>query len=279
MDCKEVQQSAGDAIDRSLPHEVRKEFEAHLERCSPCRREIALEKLSKHIIRQNIKQVPTPARIHSAVLHALQAETTQEHSDWISWLSEWFLLHLRSAVPALVFGTVALVFFLMVSGQTDPTYEMTAHTASNDIIHLSFENFALVKAGTMQPEMVRVIPESSNDFFRRSDLQFGVHVPKFHNCDWFGGSASECSGVKQAHLLYKIGNELIYVCEMSDDDALYGTQVSLPPAAKRALAQSGWYTDPDHPDCNVILWKTDEAVCVAVSTMKKGQLLALLTTQ
>ena len=95
----------------------------------------------------------------------------------------------------------------------------------------------------------------------------------------YGGSASECSGVKQAASGLQDGKRLVYVFEVSDDDALYGTQVSLPLAAKRALAQSGWYTDPDHPDCNVILWKTDEAVCVAVSTMKKAQLLALLTTR
>jgi hypothetical protein len=125
--------------------------------------------------------------------------------------------------------------------------------------------------------MVTAAPESVDDFFKKSNLQFDVHIPKFKTCEWYGGSASECSGVKQAHLLYRVGKDLVYVFEVSDDDALYGTQVSLPVAAKRALAQSGWYTDPDHPDCNVILWKTDEAVCVAVSTMKKAQLLALLT--
>jgi hypothetical protein len=127
--------------------------------------------------------------------------------------------------------------------------------------------------------MVTTVPESMGEFFRHTDLQFGVDIPRFRNCDWSGGFASECSGVKKAHLLYKMGSELVYVVEVSDDDALYGTQVSLPLAAKKALAQSGWYTDPGHPDCNVILWKTDEAVCVAVSTMKKEQLLALLPTR
>jgi hypothetical protein len=277
VDCKEARQYAGDAIDRSLPNGIGKEFEAHLERCQPCRREVALEKLSKHMVRQNVKQIPTPPGIQSVIVNNLRREYKRQEPSRASRLTGLFSL--RVAVPAFAAGIVALVFFLMVSSRTDKSDEMTAHTASNDIIHLSFANFALLKAGTMQPEMTTAIPESVGDFFRKRNLQFGVLVPKFQNCDWYGGSSSECSGVKQAHLLFKMGNELIYVCEMSDDDALYGTQVSLPPAAKRALAQSGWYTDPDHPDCNVVLWKTDEAVCVAVSTMKKGQLLALLTTQ
>ena len=277
MDCKEAQQYAGDAIDRSLPNGIGKEFQAHLDKCKPCRREVALETLSKHMVRQSIQQLPTPRSIQTFILSSLRLEYDQEqsvHGSWLAWL-----LPFRVAFPALAGGIVAVVFFLIVSARTDPSYQMTAHTASNDIINLSFANFALLQSGTMQPTMMTAIPESVDSFFHRSNLQFDVHFPKLKTCEWCGGSASECSGVKQAHLLYKTGKELIYVFEVSDDDALYGTQVSLPLAAKRALTQSGWYTDPDHPDCSVVLWKTDEAVCVAVSTMKKAQLLALLTTQ
>jgi hypothetical protein len=277
VDCKEAQQYAGDAIDRSLPNGIGKEFQAHLDKCKPCRREVALETLSKHMVRQSIQQLPTPRSIQTFILSSLRLEYDQEQSVRGSWLA--WLLPFRIALPALAGGIVAAVFFLIVSARTDPSYQMTAHTASNDIINLSFANFALLQSGKMQPTMMTAIPESVDSFFHKSNLQFDVHFPKLKTCEWCGGSASECSGVKQAHLLYKAGRELIYVFEVSDDDALYGTQVSLPLAAKRALTQSGWYTDPDHPDCNVVLWKTDEAVCVAVSTMKKAQLLALLTTQ
>ena len=277
MDCTEAHQRAGDAIDRSLPNGLGKEFQAHLDKCKPCRRDVALEKLSKYMVQQNVKQVPIPRSIQSSILSSLRFEYKQQEPDFGSWLAG--LLPFHVAFHALAGGIVAVVFFVIVSSRTDPSYQMTAHTAPNDIIHLSFANFALVQSGNMQPAMVTVAPESVGDFFQRSNLQFGVHIPKFKACEWCGGSASEGSGVKQAHLLYRMGKDLVYVFEVSDDDALYGTQVSLPLAAKRALAQSGWYTDPDHPDCNVVLWKTDEAVCVAVSTMKKAQLLALLTTR
>ncbi len=274
MDCKEAQQLAGDAIDGSLSNGVEKELQAHLDRCKPCRSEVALEKLSKHLVRQNVKQVPTPRSIQSSILKSLRLEFEKLEPVQESWLAG--LSPLRVVVPGLAGGIVATLFFLMVSTRVDPSYQMTAHSSPNDIIHQSFEDFALLQAGTMLPAMVVTAPESMGDLFRNSNLQFGVDVPRFRNYDWCRGSASECNGVKKAHLLYKMGRELVYVVELSDDDALYGTQVSLPPAARRALAQSGWYTDPGHPDCNVVLWKTDEAVCVAVSTMKKEQLLALL---
>ena len=277
MDCNEARQYAGDAIDGSLPHNLENEFQAHLERCKPCRREVALEKLSKHMVRQSVKRVPTPRSIQSFVLQSLQREYDQSFVTHESWLARVFPM--RVAVPSMTGGIVAMVFFLMVSTTSDPSFDQTAHLAPNDLIHQTFDNFALVREGKMQPTMVSAPAESVGDFFQKSNLQFGVHIPKISNCGWVGGLASECSGIKQAHLVYKVGSDWIYVFEVSDDDALYGTRVSLPLAAKRALTQSGWYTDPDHPDCNVVLWKTDEAVCVAVSTMKKGQLLALLTTR
>ena len=51
------------------------------------------------------------------------------------------LLSFRVALPALAGGIVAVVFFLIVSSRTDPSYQMTAHTAANDIINLSFAEF------------------------------------------------------------------------------------------------------------------------------------------
>jgi hypothetical protein len=229
------------------------------------------------MVRQYVKKIPTPRSIQSSILKSLRLEFELREPVQEYWLASLFSP--RVVVSSLAGGIVAALFFLMVSTRVDPSFQMTAHTSSNDIIHQSFANFALLQAGKMQPAMVTIVPENIDNFFRNSNLQFDVHILKFRNCDWCRGSTSECGGVKKAHLLYKMGSELVYVFEVSDDDALYGTQVSLPLAAKRALAQSGWYTDPGHPDCNVILWKTDEAVCVAVSTMKKEQLLALLPTR
>ncbi len=276
MDCTEAQQYAGDAIDGSLPINIERDFQAHLDQCKNCRREVALEKLSKHMVRQNVKQVSTPRSIQSFVLKSLHREYEQSTLTHASWLARILPPHI--IFPSVAAGLVAMVFFLMVSSQTDPSFDQTAHLAPNDLIHQSFDNFTLVREGKMQPTMVSAVAESVGDFFKKSNLQFCVQVPKISNSCWVGEQATECSGVKRAHMVYKVGDDWVYVYEVSDDDALYGTQVSLPLAAKRALAQSGWYTDPDHPNCNVVLWKTDEAVCVAVSTMKKGQLLALLTT-
>jgi hypothetical protein len=50
----------------------------------------------------------------------------------------------------------------------------------------------------------------------------------------------------------------------------------MPPAARTSLQKTGWYTDPHHPRCNVVVWISNETLCVAVSSMKKDEMLALL---
>jgi anti-sigma factor RsiW len=275
VDCNSVQQHAGSAIDGFLAKDVEHEFQAHLERCRPCREEVALEKLSKQLVQRYVSWIPTPRSLQTLVVTSLHQEYKASRSADNSWMTR--VTRFCIIVPALAGGAVAAAFFLMVGIPSDRSLRLSAHTAENDIIHQSFETFALLKAGQLVPAMVSSAPESVGGFFQRSSLQFGVQIPNIRGCDWCGGSTSDNRGVKQAHLVYKLGDEWVYVCETSGDDAMSGAQLSLPPAAKIALTRSGWYSDPMHPNCNVVVWKKDEVVCVAVSTMGKKRLLALLT--
>ena len=275
MNCNGVQQHAGSAIDGFLSKDVENEFQAHLERCRPCRQEVALEKQSKQLVRRYVSWIPTPRSIQTLILSSLHQQYNIAGSPDRSWIAR--VNRFRILVSALAGGVVAAAFFLMAGIPSNQTLRMFAHTAENDIIHQSFETFALLKSGQLVPSMVSSVPESVGGFFQRTSLQFGVQVPNIRGSDWCGGSASDNNGVQQAHLLYKLGDEWLYVCEMSDDDAISGIQLSLPPAAKIALTRSGWYADPMHPNCNVVVWKKGDVVCVAVSTMGKERLLALLS--
>jgi hypothetical protein len=275
VDCNGVQQHAGGAIDGFLANDVKNEFQTHLERCKPCRQEIALEKVSKRLVQRHVSWIPTPRSIQTLILTSLHQEYTAAGSKDDSWIAR--ITRFSVLVPMVACGVVAAVFFLLVGIPSDRSSRLSAHTADNDIIHQSFETLALLKTGQRAPGLVSSVPESVRAFFSRSSLQFGVQIPEIQGSEWCGGSASDNRGVKQAHLLYKLGDEWVYVCETSDIDAMSGNQLSLPPAAKSALVQSGWYTDPTHPNCNVVVWKKSDVVCVAVSTVGKKQLLVLLT--
>ncbi len=116
MDCYGVQQHAGDAIDRSLPKNVEYEFQAHLARCGPCRREIALEKLSKRMVQENVPWISTPRSIQAFVLESLRQNYKSNRINHTSWMA--VLGSFGVAFPVFVGGLVALAFFLLVSARS-----------------------------------------------------------------------------------------------------------------------------------------------------------------
>lgn len=277
MDCRAVQEHAGDALDRSLPTQLKQEFLAHLEICRRCRNAYELEELAKHVIQTTLRFITTPPSVQRFVVRALRREYRDTTSPSGGWLELLFLR--RAYVPALAGAIAVIVFVLFVSLPRDSPDSQTAHTASNDIINLSYKNFILVRSGQLKPVLVSCTPESVATYFKESQLNFAVDVIKLPDCEWYGAMASEYNGVKLAHVMYRVGEHWMYIYEVSHDDAIGRARMTLPPAAKTALATSGWYTDPDHPDCSVVVWKTDGTLCAAVSTMKKEKLLAMLTAR
>jgi hypothetical protein len=263
----------GHAIDGVLPSDVEQPFRHHLELCARCKREHDLEVLAKQLVRGRLRRVVTPPHITQGILHAIRQETRAEQG-----LLDRFLQS-RVLAPALAVGIAAVVMLLMFTPR-QPDNGAARHTASNDIINQTITNFALIRSGEMKPTVVSCYPEGVVGFFERNNVRFAVHVKSIEECDWYGAISSEYAGVTLAHVMYRIGDEILYVYQVDQREVGTNAALGLPPAAKAALAETGWYTDPSHPDCNVVLWTTESGtLCVAVSTMKKDRLLAFLTSR
>lgn len=267
----------GHALDGELPKEHEAEFRRHVTICPPCRTTYELEALAKRIVRSKIKRIPTPPHVYETIVRTLRIEQEVAPS---SAASSWWerLLHRRFLFPALAMGAVAVAFLLMFT-PTNYSDQATRHTAANDIINQSIVNFALVRSGEIKPSMISCYPEGVIGFFERNGLRFAVNVKNIESCEWYGASSSEYNGVKLAHVVYKIGNDIMYVLQVSENDVQQGSLLQIPAAAREALAETNWYTDPEHPDCNVMLWRDQGTLCAAVSTMKKDRILALLTAK
>ncbi len=258
-----------------LPKQAEADFRHHVTVCPPCRTAYELESLAKRIVQQKVKRLPTPPQVYEAVVRTLGVE-----KEVAPTTSRWFdrLFGSRYLVPALLTGATAIVVLLMFT-PAQRTDQSTRHTAANDIINQSIINFALVRSGELKPSMVSCYPEGVVGFFERNGMRFAVNVKSLENCEWYGAISSDYNGVRLAHVVYKIGDDIMYVFQVSEDEVQEGSLLQMPPAAKQALASTNWYTDPDHPDCNVVLWKDKGTLCAAVSTMKKDRLLALLTAK
>lgn len=276
MNCTEAQKWFGDAIDREIPVAIRADFFAHVRACLPCRNDYELELLGKHILRNTVGRVVSPAGVHQSVLRSLrqQYENVENRGGWLVRLFAGKIL-----APALTAGLAIIALFVFLSLPRTPATDEFAHTAPNDIINQSLSNFALVRSGELKPSMVACYSDVMIGYFHRQDVDFAVSVLSDDSCDWYGAMSNDYGGVKLAHIVYKRGDDLLYVYEVDKDQAMQGPVLSLPHAARVALNQTGWYTDPKHKDCNVVLWTVNKTLCAAVSTMKKDQMLALLAAK
>ncbi len=275
LTCEQVVELIGYALDGELQKEHEGEFRRHVALCPSCRSTYELEALAKRIVRSTIKRVPTPPHVYETVVRTLRVE--QEVAQEGAAFGWWEGIR-RFLVPGLALGTAAVVFVLLLT-PASRTDQASRHTAANDIINQSIVNFALIRSGELKPSMISCYPEGVIGFFERNGLRFAVNVKNLESCEWYGALASEYNGVKLAHVVYKMGDDLIYVFQVSENDVQQGSLLQIPAAARKALAETNWYTDPDHPDCNVVLWRDNGTLCAAVSTMKKDRILALLTTR
>lgn len=276
MDCKEVHNLFGHAIDGILPKNFVSAFFEHLSLCHPCKKEYELELVTKSAVRTAVPPVRTPAAVHDAILLALGNQYAAS-ANAPSLRSRFF--GGSFTVPALVGGlAVAALVYFIVPFSPSPD-ELTVHTASNDVINQTMKNFQLIRDGEMKPTMTSCYPEGVITYFESNGVKFAVNIRPIDNCDWYGALFNEYNGVKLAHVMYKIGDELMYVYQVRCDEATEGSTLRLPPAAKTSLAKTGWYLDPQHPNCNVVLWKENGTLCVAASTMKKEKMLEIFASK
>ncbi len=273
MTCDEVLEHLGLALDGSFSGRIREEFFSHISVCARCRREFELETVARQLVRKSVKHIVTPHAVRNSVLGSLREEFAQA-DERVTWAERFFG---RRFFPSLVtaLGVIALIYYfapLEPSGS-----RLAVHTASNDVIFQLLENFTRIREGQLKPKTVACDAAVIKSYFRKNGHDFAANTKVIDDCDWYGAMVSEFGGVKLAHVVYYTGDDVTYVYEVKKVEALEGASLSMPPAAKQALAEKGVYTDPLHPGCNVVVWTANETLCAAVSTMKKDKLLAFVS--
>lgn len=272
MNCREVHNNLGEAIDGGLPTQAKTGFFEHLNLCKPCRKDYELETITKMAVQTKCPYTSTPPQIFHAIVSALRGESRSSSSLFDSVRER---LTARNLVPALA-GAMAIVAFLLFRPAPGIEAESDVHTASNDIIFQSLQNFSKIRTGELKATTAANNAEEVHKFLGDNGFNFAV-VKHLDRCASYGALTSEYRGIQLAHLVYNVDGEVLYVYEVKKRLALEGSLLTVSPAAKTALQKTGWYTDPRHPDCNVVVWIVDETLCAAVSSMKKDRMLALLS--
>lgn len=267
MNCQELEQYMGDAIDGVLPAQIRRSFEQHLELCSPCRTSYAFERLGKQVVRQKLQRVPTPVPVREEIVQLLRQRT--ERPKFPKVIERFFPL------PALA-GAAAIVATVLVLSRPQWLYH---HTPPPDnIIAQSLRNFALVQSGQLKPEKISCTPEALSAYFEENGVSFIVSVMPVENCDWYGALLSEQQGKKFAHIVYKVGDHMMYMYQLPAAEIGKEGMPEVPAGIRESLATTGWWVAPDDQQQSVVLWTVNGTLCAAVSSMKRERLLAILTS-
>ena len=272
MECKDIQDLITAEIDGELAEQDKSPLQEHLQICPNCSAEFELERCTKAFLKHRIGYEETPPHLRQQISAALAAEALAPRRAG-SWIMELFS-H-RSARPVLALGSALAVILLLL--MITPSRPRHSHTKPDDgnIIHQTFNNFDGVLSGALSPQITSDDPAVLRNYFA-SRVNFKVDCPRHKHSQLVGGVSSECKNEPVAHVLYKNGQDFIYLYETNYRCVTHGTRLNLPPGALSQLQATGWYVENPMPECTLAIWLVDSTVCCAIADMSREKLLAFL---
>jgi hypothetical protein len=262
VNCKEFQECACDAVDKRLDTDRAQALIQHAADCPHCQYELNSLRLTKEIVHDKIPLCSVPTDVYYAIVNKTFG------SPRFSWLSGWFGMKINLAGAFVVIAAVAIgIYSLFIPSSGIPD--------DSNIIHQSLNNYQAVIGGSIKPQLV-----SNHDnvrTFLQNAVNFSVNVPKMKGCNSCAGVFSNFKGVPLAHVVYQIGDDVVYIYQADLNEAMKGDKIGLPLDVKNEIVNTDWYIREIPDGRTIVLWRYQNTLCAAVSSMKKEQLVSLLT--
>lgn len=272
MKCQEALECITDAAGGNLSAERLTQFQKHITQCTQCRIEYDLECATKNVVRQRLRRANPPAALKESISHALlqELETAPITPSLLRRSAMWLS---RRTTLAISFGLVLVILFFYVS--SNPRHR---HTQPNDgnMIHLTFNDYDSVLDGKFLPAGTSSDPTTIATVLQPA-VDFPVAFPPMHRCSLVGGKCTHYCKSQLAHLIYHLGNNVVYLVQTRYSTLCKGSELMLPDSVRQQLDRTGWYFESYGSDCNLAVWVKDSLICCAVADVPKDQLFASLT--
>lgn len=281
MDCRESRELMSGAVDSQLQKDESSVFYEHIEICGSCRDEFELERLTKAYIKRKITFVDVPYDLEQAII-------AQFSSGSGLGLNQGFLTRLLvnsifqpMMAVAVVLVLAVILFFANKPNLIIPTFpgEQLAAvvTSQQDGLSLAENNFQDVLSGKFKPQVTAIATADVASFLRQN-AGYSIPLPAVPSADWVGGSVSSQNGNKVTHVVYKMGEEYIYIYSFPRQ-IMNAKNISLPQNCIDTITKSGWYWTEDSDGDIQAVWSTDDYVCIATANLEKKNLVAYLKTE
>lgn len=264
MKCNEFKECICEIIDQRLSKERTNELMEHARVCVECNFEFQSLRTAKNIVHEKLKMESVPAEVYYAVAHAAKNRATT------SLVYKLFGFKLNPVLAVVILTAFAVgiysLFFPSYSGMPE----------ESNIVSQSLKNYRAVIGGVIKPQLVS--SEDNVHTFLEKEVSFDVIVPRMTGCNSCAGVLSEFKGIKLAHVVYQVGDKnIVYIYQASMTDAMDGTTIGLPDDVKDELRKTDRYVHEYPDNLTIVMWRYNNTLCSAVSSMKKDEMIALLT--
>jgi hypothetical protein len=264
VNCQEFQESISSAVDQRLPGTEADRFHEHAHRCPPCSCEYELDLVTKLIVHARICHVRTPSGVAIAVLNCLDREGARfRFVSRYWWRRQWERPATR---PLLALAATSVIVLLLV----DP-FRSPLPASGRDIIEQSVVHYQAVRSGSMVPQFLSDRPPDLRAYFA-SAIDFPVRVPALASAALIGGVVDEVAGVPLAGVMYRTGDGVIYMFQVSWDAVRDGKRLRLPDRAVRPLRETGWFCEKLPGGGSVVMRAWGGTLCTTVSHISQDSM-------
>lgn len=277
MDCRESRELMSGAVDKQLLKNESQGFYEHIEICGSCRHEYELERLTKAYINRKITFVDVPYDLEKTILAQLSSER-----------DEGFFIRLISNSifqPVLAVGIVlvlAIILFFankpnLIMPSSPPEQLNTAQISQQDALSIAESNFQDVISGKFKPQVTSIATADVAAYINQN-AGYSVPLPSVPTADWVGGSVSMQSGSKVTHVVYKMGEDYVYIYSFPKQ-IMNSKRISLPSGCMNAMQNNGLFWGEDSNGDTQAAWSYDDHVYIATANVEKKDLAAYLKTE
>lgn len=279
MDCRESHELMSGAVDNELTGEEAAEFYEHIEICGSCKDEFELEKMTKAFLKRKITYVDVPVDLKDAIVSQVSSYGTVElRSGFFSRLFGNNFLQPALAVAFVLVLAVVMIFMnrdnIIMPSRSVESLNAVQSEKVKDALTLAEDNFRNVLSGKFKPQITAIGTSDVAEFLRRN-TGYVIVVPAVHNAEWIGGSVSTYNGIKIAHVVYKMGEEYIYLYSFPKQSA-QSNKISLPPACKDKVHHKEWFWGIDSDGDTQAVWCSGDHIYIATTNLGRESLISYL---
>lgn len=278
MDCRESRDLMSGAVDNQLHSGETQNFYHHIEICGSCRDEYELERLTKAYIKRKITFVEVPYDLEETIMTRIAAEQSSErHNRFFARL-----MGNKTFQPVLAVGVIFIIaVMLLFANKQDlimPTIAdkslPTVQFSKEDALSFAMNNFQDILSGKFKPQ-VTAVAMANVALYINQNAGYSVPLPAVASADWVGGTVSDYNGNKMAQVVYKMGEQYIYICSFSKQ-VVSSNKISFPSNCTKAMANNEWFWGQDANGDTQAAWSFGDHICVTTSNLDKKDLIAYL---